>query len=85
MLYTINPSKDEYRISKFDSNFDVIDSYIIRTTKNGRFRSCSCPAGFYNRPCKHIRIFQSFAENKRIGTGWFLEPTHAHWVDPISL
>lgn len=72
-LYSCRHSGDQYRISKFDSHFDLESSYLCTETE------CECPAG--HRPtCRHRAMLPKFIARNAIGTDWFFDYDRGGWV-----
>jgi hypothetical protein len=72
-LYSCRHSGDEYRITKFDSDMEVISSYLCTTTE------CDCPAG--SRPsCRHRQMLPSFISRDMIDKPWLYDFDRGGWV-----
>jgi hypothetical protein len=72
-LYSCRHSGDEYRITKFDSDMEVISSYLCTTTE------CDCPAG--SRPsCRHRQMLPSFISRDMIDKPWLYDFDRRGWV-----
>lgn len=72
-LYNCKHSGDQYRISKFNSDFDVEASYLCNET------ACECPAG--HRPtCRHREMLPKFIAREAVGTSWFYDHDRGGWV-----
>lgn len=63
-LYNCKHDGDQYRITKFDSEFNPLSSYL--TTRE----ECDCPAG--HRPvCRHRTMLHDFLEHDHIDDNFF--------------
>lgn len=72
-LYSCRHSGDQYRISKFDSHFNLESSYLTD------LHACDCPAG--HRPhCRHRDMLPKFLNREHIGDNWFLDYDRGGWV-----
>lgn len=72
-LYNCKHSGDQYRISKFDSDFNLETSYLCDLT------ACECPAG--HRPsCRHRDMLPKFIARDHIGDNWFFDHDRGGWV-----
>lgn len=72
-LYNCKHSGDQYRVSKFDSDWNLEASYLCD------LHSCECPAG--HRPtCRHRLMLPKFIQRDAIGTSWFLDWDRGGWV-----
>ena len=66
----------EYRITKFDSDYEVMSSYVV---SNG---GCDCPQG--NKPtCRHRKMLPAFAKEGHIDDGFFYEWDTRQWRKPL--
>lgn len=72
-LYNCKHSGDQYKITKFDSDFNVEASYLCD------LHSCECPAG--HRPkCRHREMLPKFIARDAVGTEWFWDHDRGGWV-----
>lgn len=72
-LYNCKHSGDQYRITKFTSDFDVEASYLCD------LHSCECPAG--HRPkCRHREMLPKFIAREAVGSNWFFDHDRGGWV-----
>ncbi len=72
-LYNCRHAGDEYRISKFDSHFDLESSYLCTEAE------CECPAG--HRPtCRHRAMLPKFIQREHVGDEWFFDYDRGGWV-----
>lgn len=72
-LYNCKHSGDQYRITKFTSDFNVEASYLCDLT------ACECPAG--HRPsCRHRQMLSKFITREAVGTEWFFDHDRGGWV-----
>lgn len=72
-LYNCKHSGDQYRITKFTSDFDVEASYLCD------LHSCECPAG--HRPkCRHRDMLPKFIAREAVGSNWFFDHDRGGWV-----
>lgn len=72
-LYNCKHSGDQYKITKFDSDFNVEASYLCDLV------ACECPAG--HRPtCRHRQMLPKFIAREAVGTLWFLDFDRGGWV-----
>lgn len=72
-LYNCKHSGDQYKITKFDQDFNVESSYLCD------LNLCECPAG--HRPsCRHRQMLPKFIQREAIGTLWFLDFDRGGWV-----
>ncbi len=67
----------EYRISKFDADFNLQSSYTM--TQEG----CDCPQG-HKPTCRHRKMLPEFARQGHIGDGWFFDWDTRQWRKPIN-
>ncbi len=71
-------SAAEFRLTKFDADFNVLSSYIV---SNG---GCDCPQG--NKPtCRHRKMLPDFAKQGHIDDGSFFDWDTRTWRKPINL
>jgi hypothetical protein len=72
-LYNCRHAGDQYRITKFDADLNVVSSYLCTTSE------CECPAGV--RPtCRHREMLPRFIHREHIGDGWMLDHDRGGWV-----
>lgn len=72
-LYNCKHSGDQYRISKFDSDFNLEASYLCDLV------TCECPAG--HRPsCRHRSMLPKFILRNYVGTEYFFDFDRGGWV-----
>jgi hypothetical protein len=72
-LYNCKHSGDQYRITKFTSDFEVEASYLCDLA------ACECPAG--HRPkCRHREMLPKFIARNAVGTEWFFDHDRGGWV-----
>lgn len=75
-LYNCRHAGDEYRITKFNSDFDVESSYLCT------LEECECPAG--HRPiCRHREMLPKFIARDHIGDEWCYDYDRGGWVQGI--
>lgn len=81
-LYNCKHSGDQYRISKFDSDWNLEASYLCDLV------ACECPAG--HRPkCRHREMLPKFIKRNYVNTEWFYDHDRGGWVqgwkeEPLS-
>lgn len=76
-LYNCKHSGDQYRITKFDSDWNVEASYLCDLI------ACECPAG--HRPkCRHREMLPKFIQRDHIGDEWFFDHDRGGWVQGAS-
>lgn len=76
-LYNCKHSGDQYRITKFDNDWNVKASYLCDLV------SCECPAG--HRPkCRHREMLPKFIQRDHIGDEWFFDHDRGGWVQGAS-
>lgn len=76
-LYNCKHSGDQYRITKFDSDWNVEASYLCDLV------ACECPAG--HRPkCRHREMLPKFIQRGHIGDEWFWDHDRGGWVQGAS-
>jgi hypothetical protein len=74
ILYSCRHDGDQYRITKFDEDFNVESSYLCTVA------DCECPAGV--RPmCRHREMLPKFLSREAVGTGWMYDYDRGGWVD----
>src|SRR5438105_686271 len=66
----------EYRISKFDADFNLLSSYTM--TREG----CDCPQG-HKPTCRHRKMLPEFAKQGHIDDGYFYDWDTRQWRKPI--
>lgn len=72
-LYNCKHSGDQYRVTKFTSDFEVEASYICD------LHSCECPAG--HRPtCRHRQMLPKFIARDYVGSNFFFDFDRGGWV-----
>lgn len=68
----VTDSHTNYRITKFDDDFNVESSYLVSLT------NCECPQG--NKPtCRHRKMLPQFLVTKRVDSQWFLNYDTGEW------
>jgi hypothetical protein len=78
---TARPAKDgtlparDYRITKFDSDFNVLSSY--ETNVHG----CQCPQG-HKATCRHREMLVMFQSTGHVDDGWLLDWHTRLWWEP---
>lgn len=73
VLYNCKHDGDQYRITKFNSDFNVEASYLCD------LHSCECPAG--HRPhCRHRGMLPKFIQRQHVGDNWFYDHDRGGWV-----
>jgi hypothetical protein len=73
-LYNCRHAGDQYRITKFDTDLNVVSSYLCTTSE------CDCPAGV--RPtCRHREMLPRFIHRDHVGDGWMLDHDRDGWVN----
>jgi hypothetical protein len=74
ILYSCRHDGDQYRITKFDEDFNIESSYLCTVA------DCECPAGV--RPmCRHREMLPKFLSREAVGTGWMYDYDRGGWVD----
>jgi hypothetical protein len=74
ILYSCRHDGDQYRITKFDEDFNIESSYLCTIA------DCECPAGV--RPmCRHREMLPKFLSREAVGTGWMYDYDRGGWVD----
>jgi hypothetical protein len=77
-LYNCRHDGDQYRISKFDPDFNVESSYLCTLTE------CECPAG--HRPtCRHRQMLPRFLQREHVGDEWFYDFDRGGWVQGLAV
>lgn len=77
-LYNCRHSSDQYRITKFDHNFDVESSYLCTATE------CECPAG-HRHTCRHREMLPKFLQRDHVGDEWFFDYDRGGWVQGVGI
>lgn len=72
-LYSCKHAGDEYRITKFDDDMNVVSSYLCNHL------ACDCPAGVRDT-CRHRQMLPKFLARSAVGTAWFLDYDRNGWV-----
>lgn len=76
-LYNCKDDGDQWRITKFDSDFNVEASYLLDAS------NCKCPAG--HRPsCRHRSMLPKFINRNYVGTEYFFDFDRGGWVQGAS-
>lgn len=73
ILYSCHHSGDQYRITKFDDDFNPASSYLCTE------QECECPAG-HKPMCRHREMLPKFIARGAINTGWMLDYDRGGWV-----
>src|SRR6266478_4356236 len=73
ILYNCRHSGDQYRITKFDSDMNVVSSYLCS------LEECDCPRGPHPT-CRHRQMLPKFIARQHIGNEWFLDFDRGGWV-----
>lgn len=77
-LYNCRHDGDQYRISKFDTDWNVEASYLCDLV------ACECPAG--HRPsCRHRQMLPKFIQRNYVGTAFFFDFDRGGWVQGASI
>lgn len=77
-LYNCRHDGDQYRVTKFDSDFNVEASYLCTLS------ACECPAG--HRPtCRHRQMLPKFIQRNHIGDEWFWDHDRGGWVQGTGM
>lgn len=72
-LYNCKHSGNQFRITKFTSDFEVEASYLLDAT------TCECPAG--HRPtCRHRQMLLKFIARNAVDTEWFWDHDRGGWI-----
>jgi hypothetical protein len=66
-------SANEFRITKFDRDLNVISSYALSR------EACECPAGARST-CRHRQMLPKFLQRKQVDTDWFYDFLAQGWV-----
>lgn len=77
-LYNCRHSGDQYRITKFDSHFNLESSYLCTSTE------CECPAG-HRHTCRHREMLPKFIQREYVGDEWFFDYDRGGWVQGPTL
>jgi hypothetical protein len=72
MLYNLKSVRGKYLISKFSNDLDLKGSYVL----NG---SCSCPAAYHSRHCRHKIMKDIFISQGKVDTPWFYDYDTGKW------
>lgn len=75
-LYNCKSNGDEWRITKFTENLELVEgsSYLCTLSE------CQCPAGV--RPtCRHREMLPKFFHREFVDTGYFFDYDRGGWVD----
>ena len=73
ILYNCRHSGDQYRITKFDSDMNVVSSYLCS------LEECDCPRGPHPT-CRHRQMLPKFIARQHVGDEWFLDFDRGGWV-----
>jgi len=73
ILYNCRHSGDQYRITKFDSEMNVVSSYLCS------LEECDCPRGPHHT-CRHRQMLPKFISRQHVGDEWFLDFDRGGWV-----
>lgn len=73
----------QYRIVKFDDDFNVIEQYVMTERSAGGFVDCPCKEGLRHNTCRHRTMLDFFRQVKKVDTGWFYDYGRNKWVPPI--
>ena len=73
ILYNCRHSGDQYRITKFDSDMNVVSSYLCS------LEECDCPRGPHPT-CRHRQMLPQFIARQHIGDEWFLDFDRGGWI-----
>lgn len=76
ILYNCRHAGDEYRITKFNSDFDMESSYLCT------LEECECPAG-HQPICRHREMLPKFIARDHIGDEWLFDYDRGGWVQGI--
>lgn len=76
-LYNCKHSGDQFRITKFDSDWNVESSYLCD------FFACECLAG-HRSSCRHRDMLSKFIARDAVGTEWFWDHDRGGWVQGAS-
>lgn len=72
-----------WAVIKLNTNYEPQTTYYISQQPPPSTQLiCTCFAGFKHEPCRHKKMLQLFAENKRIDSGWMYIPDHRKNQDP---
>lgn len=76
-LYNCRHDGDIFRITKFDSDWNVEASYLCDLV------ACECPAG--HRPsCRHRQMLPKFIQREHLGDEWFFDFDRGGWIQGAS-
>src|SRR5882724_3897531 len=80
ILYNCRHSGDQYRITKFDPEMNVVSSYLCS------LEECDCPRGPHPT-CRHRQMLPKFIARQHVGDEWFLDFDRGGWVQigPMAL
>ena len=73
ILYNCRHSGDQYRITKFDHDMNVVSSYLCDID------NCDCPRGPHPT-CRHRQMLPKFITRQHVGDEWFLDFDRGGWV-----
>ncbi len=73
ILYNCRHDGDQYRITKFDSDMNVVSSYLCS------LEECDCPRGSHPT-CRHRQMLPKFISRQHIGDEWFFDFDRGGWV-----
>lgn len=72
-----------YRITKFDSEYNVEGTYLVQPREGTHGWTCECPAG--HRPtCRHRDMLPKFIKDGHLDDGWFLRWDNRQWARPVQ-
>lgn len=77
-LYNCRHDGDVFRISKFDSDWNVEASYLLDAV------NCQCPAGHRNS-CRHRDMLPKFINRDHVGDEWLFDFDRGGWVQGSGL
>jgi hypothetical protein len=82
-LYNVKSARDgAYRLTKFDKDYTIEGSYLLKPGKNGAF-NCECAAG-HKPTCRHREMLPIFIKFEHINDGWFLIWQTRKWASPVG-
>jgi len=73
ILYNCRHDGDQYRITKFDHDMNVVSSYLCDID------NCDCPRGPHPT-CRHRQMLPKFISRQHIGDEWFFDFDRGGWV-----
>ena len=73
ILYNCHHAGDQYHITKFDSEMNVVSSYLCS------LEECDSPRGPH-LTCRHRQMLPKFIARQHIGDEWFLDFDRGGWV-----